>query len=479
MPEFSEAELGRMQPPVVRQDADGLPRGGTFPLAHVSTYAAQLGNSARAYSQRFDDAMKYSRLDADRMRLDPIIAPCLDIRAFTTSLLTWSVVPEDESDPDQKKNCDELTRIIKRTPRFVEGLRWLLYDGIFSGRSALCARFGWGVDRRWQCTGFRPVLGDKLAFKWDGSTGLSVNLVSVHDKDKHLIDFLDLTPVYWLTPDERECMIVHRQFAEDTDYMRWQSAGSIHGVGLRQKLYWVWKLKQDIWKMGLDFLQWFARGLMVYYFDSGNDEHLKAVKYWVEHQDGNSAMLFPVLPTKAGQVPTIKSPVERFDVGTASPAFLQQLLTTYFDELEKFIILHQIGTTSAMSTGLGSGQSQAHETTFDAVVKMDALMLGESLTQDFLGPLCRANFPGMPLPRFSFNIDTPNVQQTIDTAEAIVNMGGSVSQELLEEAGGFSKPKQTDTILGGPQASQPVAVGSTPSNMPMVSGDATGQQPVN
>jgi hypothetical protein len=476
MTNYSEAERGRAPQPAARQDANGLPRGGTYPLPHPATFGAQINATKRAYSQRFDESLRYSRTDADRMRIDPVISTCLDVRAFTTSLLPWSIKPEDEADPLQKAAAEDTMRLVRRLPRIVETFRWLNYDGVFSGKSGSFIRFGWGVDRKWQPTAARPVLGDKLAYKWDGTVGVSVRTGEVPGVR---VDYLDSTPVYWLTEEERECMVVHRQFAEDTDYLRSLGAGAIHGIGLRQKLYWVWKLKQEIWKMSLDFLQWFAKGLMVYYFESGNDEHLKAVAEWVEKQDGNSAMLFPVVTSPgADGKPYFQKPVERFDVSNASPAFLQSLITDYFDDLFRFIILHQSGTTAQMATGLGSGQSQAHETTFDAVVKMDAICLGETLSLDLLRPMYRANHPGVPFGRWEFAIETPNVAQALETARTIVELGGSVSQENLEETGGVPKAKSTDTILGGPAANQPMAVGAQPDGVPMVSGDQSGQQPV-
>jgi hypothetical protein len=253
-------------------------------------------------------------------------------------------------------------------------------------------------------------------------------------------------------------------------------AGAIEGVGLRHFLYWIWVLKNEIWRMSLDFLQWFAKGLMVYYFESGNDEHLQQVKEWVETQNGDSAMLFPVFRDRANN--PFPRPVERFDVSTANPQFLQALITNYFDDLIKFTILHQSATTGAVNTGLGSGVAEAHENTFDVTcAKMDATALADTWTCDLVRVMYRENHPGIPPGRWVYSIDQPNSQAMLDGAKTIVELGGSVPMEPIMEASGIPLITKGDTVLGGPQPSQPAAVGALPDNMPAL-GDASGQQPV-
>jgi phage gp29-like protein len=215
---------------------------------------------------------------------------------------------------------------------------------------------------------------------------------------------------------------------------------------------------------------------MVYYFESGNADHQAAVEEWVNKQNGSAAMLFPVFRDQNNNPFT--KPVERFDVSSANPQFLQNLIVNYFDDLIKFTILHQSGTTSAIPGGLGSAVAEAHETTFDALVKMDALMLQDTYTSDLVGPWYRQNKPGIAPGKFEYNIDTPNAQSMVETAQAVVSMGGSIPMEPILSAAGIPAATKGQTILGGPQPSQPAAVGAIPDGTPMVGAGDDGSQPV-
>lgn len=469
--------MGRDQGHAAPTPSDALPRGGTLAVPHVVTTAGRINNSSRAYSQRMDTALQYNRDNAERMLDDPVISTCLRIRAGTTALLTWTVKPEDPENQLEVDAAAECEKHLRRIPRFVETHRWLLFNGLWCGRSGAQVRYGWTPDEKplWSPNWTRIVHGDKLAYKWDGRVGIAVQSASAL-RNHCQTEMVDSFPVYFLNDEERDCMIVHRCFSEDVSYWQTIQSGAIEGRGLRHYLYWIWVLKCEVWKMSLDFLQWFAKGLMVYYFEHGNVEHQNAVEEWVNKQNGNSALMFPVF-RDANNNPFTK-PVERFDVSSANPQFLQSLIVNYFDDLIKFTILHQSGTTSAIQGGLGSAVAEAHETTYDAIVKLDALMLQDTYTTDLVGPWYRQNKPGIAPGKFEFSVDTPNAQAMVEAAQGIVGMGGSVPMEPILEAAGIPAATKGQTILGGPQPSQPAAVGALPDGVPAVGAGDDGQQPV-
>lgn len=465
--DYSREEFGAPTPPPTPPTREGQPRGeARMPLPHPSEFMGQWNSAARAYSYMHDEAVSHSRENAERMRLDPVINACLQLRTYPTALLTSHIDPDDDEEQYQVDCAMKAQKILSHLPGFMFMRRWLLDDGLFKGRSGCWVRWQ-KVARRgrlWDVpTGFRPLDGDKLVFRWaENQVGVLVagNVPAPLDR----VGTSERGRVYWCTPEDREQLIVHEYQPEDSSFYTPQRAGSIHGTGLRGKLYWLWALKNRVWAMGMDFLQWFARGLTVFYFKSGNAEHYEAMKAWVEAQDGSSSLFIPWLP---GSDMAGYKPVERFEASTASPQFIQQLITQYFDDLFKLNILGQTLTSGTASTGLGSGVAQAHQSTFENFVKYDAIALGETLTRDLLQPFYRANFPGVPCGRWVMEVDDPNVQQMVENAQVLYQMGAAVPEEPLLEAAGLPKPKTGQTILTNVQPMQPAAVDGTPNNVPV------------
>ncbi len=72
----------------------------------------------------------------------------------------------------------------------------------------------------------------------------------------------------------------------------------------------------------------------------------------------------------------------------------------------KRYILGQTLTSEAEATGLGSGVADAHLATFADIVAYDARNLEETLTEDFVLPIQRWNFPKSDRFYMRFVIDT-------------------------------------------------------------------------
>lgn len=462
--QFTAEDAGLPFPKPTPTTPDGQPRGNAqFVLPHVEQFSGIFQSGQKTYLPTYDEAMRNSRVNARVMRLDPIIDACMRLRAYPTALLPFHIKPNDGQNKPEATAAATAESLLASMPGFLYGKRWLL-EAIFVGRSGLKIR--WEKDyqrgRTWELPAeFEPVAGDKLVYTWDRQVGIRVNGSFSGDTVND-----GWSRAYVLNPTEREQMIVHNFEPEDADYYLPQEAGAIFGRGLRDKLYWIWALKQKTWQQATDFLRWFANGLLVAYFESGNDEHRKAVESYVSGQLGNSVWLFP--RTKDG-APNFR-PIERFDVSTASPAFLQQLITEYFDEIIRQLIVGQTLTSGTAATGLGSGVAAAHQTTFDQIVKYDSVGLGETLTRDLLRPFYANNFPGIRCGSWQLDVDNPNVQQMMENAQVLYGMGGRISEEALLEAIGLPEVKPGDTILTQVQPMQPAAVGGLPEGVPVVNG---------
>ncbi len=461
-------ELGLPGPPARTIGPDSLPYGGgTMPLPHNKTFNSLYNFLGRAYRYYKDEALSFSLENTYRMTLDPVIWKALNLRFYPNAMLSWHLEPLDPEDPVQKTNAKNLEQVIRAFVLNVPRVRWWLLQGIWSGRSAVQFTHGWRYykGKNW----YVPVQsthidGDKLQFHWDGTVGVRVVSYFAHPQ----VTRSDVGPVYWLNPDERKQLVVHKYEPLDMPFWKPEFAGAINGSGLRGKLFWLWALKNRIWQMGVDYLEWFAAGITVYKFEYGNAEHQKAVAAWAAQADGKNAFMFPVFRDGTN---AFMDPIQRIDPGnSANAGFLQNLITSYFDELITQSIVNQTLTSGTAPTGLGSNIADAHEDTFENVVKYDAVSVDEAMTQDLVAVLNEVNCPGNPCPRWVSEVDNPNVQQVMDSAERIVGLGGAVPAEPLMSAAGLPTPKDGDTILSNVQPQQPAAVDGLPTGVPVVTG---------
>lgn len=468
---LSPEELGYDGPAPSPPDPTAPPVGlGRFAVPQVFTFQGVVNALNHVYPATFDEAQLHSRENADRMRSDPVIGGSLRLRMMAVALLTSHIEPDDPTDPAEVQAADDADRKLGHIRGLLNMKRSLL-DATFIGRAGWQNRWRWSFDktgRQWMTPGpaGRPIDGDKLVFDYADNVGVLVHAGSTGLTTRQT----ERGPAYFLSPDEREQVVVHKFEPTDAPFYRPQLSGAIHGLGLRNALYWLWALKSRIWSLSVDYLEWFAQGLTAYYFESGNAAHMKEVADWVKAQQGRKVLMFP--RTKDGG-PGFK-PIERFEAGTASSAFLQNLITGYFDDLIRQLILGQTLTSGTAPTGLGSGVASAHQQTFDQIVKYDAMLLDETLTSDLVAVFYRHNYPGMAPGRWVSDVDSPNAQQMIENAQAIWNMGGRVSEDALVEAASLPEPGPNDTLLSNVQPMQPAAVDGMPEGVPVVSGTPDG-----
>ena len=94
------------------------PNFGEQVIPHIFTVAGQSGLAGRAYLNA-DEAVRHSRSNAERMRVDCGIMECLEARQRASALLNWHLEAECES-AESKALIKDMTPIVARTPRFIE-----------------------------------------------------------------------------------------------------------------------------------------------------------------------------------------------------------------------------------------------------------------------------------------------------------------------------------------------------------------------
>jgi len=472
-------ERGQVRPSPPPPDREGLPRGdGMMPLPYHEQFQNQLNTYNRQFWDRFDEALQHSRENAYRMSLDPVVWPSLNIRAYPTAMLPGDAKPDDDEDEREISAAKRVTADVRSLTGLASLRRWLLVNGTFVGVSGAQIVYNWVPVKgklRMRPVSWMPIEGDSLSFDYGGWPSIRVRGGSVTGPQ---VIAGPSSMLYRLSPEERECVIIHRFNPEAADFWRPQNSRSAIGSGLRGKLYWLWALKSQLWQMGLDWLRWFARGFTVYYYEDGNNAHLQAVQAAVKGQDGSHAMMYPVPKNRLDGSPYYAKPFEHIAVNSSNAQFIQEMLTSYLDDLITYGILHQSPARQVGPAGAQSGTEAAnHRTTFDNLVKMDALQLDDTFTTDLVRLLYRTNEPDVTPGRWVSQIDSPNVEQLMESAQTIVSLGGSVPQKPLTEAAGIPEVKDGETVLGGLQPGTPSAVTGIPDGTPMVGANPSGLQP--
>lgn len=474
--------------------AGGLPGGGNKQFPHVLTFNSLLGSIARVYRDN-DEAIKSSRDNARFMRNDVGIMECLEARQRLTALLDWHLEPEDENSHEQKELCAKLTTILKRIRRFQEYRRNLL-EAIWYGKYAV--QHQWGRQRiegntyilptapkRLEGYGWSPINGDKLVFQHDdtswlssfektkhlGPVGILINraLAATAGIEKNNIVPTDRGMAYFPPIWKRELLAIHRHQIEDAPWESPVDAGSIHGVGVRSRIYWEWFQKQETLAYLLEYLERSAAGIEIWEYPIGNPDAKTAVENAANQRgSGNKGVI--LFPKPLGEDAAMFN-MHVVEPGMAGAEVLKSLLEQYFGHRIKRYILGQTLTSEADATGLGSGLADLHLDTLMQIVKYDARNLEETLTYELVRPLQRFNFPASSDIHIRFVIETedPNPSEKLDAYTQAWQMGARIKESDVLDAIGASAPESTDVVL------QNQGAGQQPQDPGMPGQEATGE----
>lgn len=445
-------------PPSPPPPGDLPPNHGRGPVAPYLEFAAIVDAGNRTYAWNFDEALRNSWCNAMAMLRDPVIFGALEKRMMPVSQLSFHIDPDDDTIEDQKEAAVAVKDIIDRI-HDRQGMFFCLQWAIWYGRAGVelawepVVRKGkaWQVPTRWY-----PINGDTLRFKWDDTVGIQVSGMFPGPAES-----TDRGLCHWLPPDERQCVIVHRHQREATDFWNGLQAGRYNGVGLRDRLYWIWFLKSNTLALMNNYLERFSNGLTIFYYDASNTEAKQEAIAAAQQQWSNTALIYPVWASNA-QI----NKVERVEVGTATPALLQELVTNYYDSILEKTILGQELTHGTAPTGLGSGVAEAHTDTMAMIVKFDAINLQSSLQTDLVDVIYRHNYPGMRPGRIVMEVETPNAGEVLEQAESLAALGLPVDGDQLYEVTKLSKPQQGSAAVSKNQPMAPAAVGAVPAGVP-------------
>lgn len=448
------------------------PNFGEHSLPHIVTFQGIISSIARIYRPS-DEAIKDSFENARFMRNDCGLMECIEQRQRSTALLNWHLEPDDENDKTQQWLCEQLTAILESTPRFMQYRENLLH-AIWFGRYGVSHRLRWKPVRgqmRLTIDRWRPVHGDKLAFRYDdgnqtfdedqvgirvgaGFTAGSMVAKRWTVEKINKVEPSDYGLVYFLEPYERSLLAIHKHMIEDGEYEDPQAAGKIHGVGIRSRIYWTWYQAQETLAWMMEYLERSAFGIEIWYYPWGNDEAKSKTRAAAEERIGQGRNII-LVPRPLGE-DTMAYGVERIEPSMAGLEACQKLVTEFFGHRMKRYILGQTLTSEASSTGLGSNLADIHLASFLQIVKYDATNLEETITTETVEPLKKFNWPryrDIPI-RFRIDTESADTEEKLKAYQSAYQMGMKLKAQDVYDIIGASQPEPGDEVLQDPQHAQ-------------------------
>jgi Protein of unknown function (DUF935) len=446
--------------------ADTMPPGqGENILPHYQTFSMLVNSMSRTYRWTYDEALKHSQENALAIRRDPVIMDALRSRQIPVSQLPWRIEGDDDQDESTNEGIKRVTETIKAIPRLQQFMMHL-EEAVWFGRYGVQTMNRWDYStgiKQLRIRDHRPINGDKLVFRWGGEVG-----ILVHAAYPGSWQVTDRGRAHFLTPEEREQLILHKFEPEDADFFEGELAGGINGVGIRSRVYWLWYLRQQVFSFLMDYLERVgAGGFTIYYYEMGNPASMAEVQQAAESQWRNNAILFPRYRDKTTQGPG----VENVAVSMGGASLLQALVTEYFDTIiRRYILGQSLTSEQAGGGGLGDGVAGLHEDTFARIIKYDAVNLQETLTTDLVATIQKYNAPRIKKPlRFIFEVDKPNVKELLEAAQIFFEMGGTLEEDELRSVTGLTKPAPGSSMIAKFQSMSPASMtGQTPVGTPML-----------
>tara|TARA_R110000796_G_scaffold57672_3_gene132925 strand:- start:5430 stop:10223 length:4794 start_codon:yes stop_codon:yes gene_type:complete len=435
------------------------PNYGRPIVPHVSTFQGMITSLAKAYRYS-DEALQHSKANAHMMLNDPAITEPLFSRMRITSQLNWHIEPEDENDEAQIKAAEVLTMLMKKIPNFAK-YRFALLLAVWYGRYAIENQYGVTTKngrKYYYINKWTPLSGDKLLFRYDDGSGkydpdqIGIRMSPALVKEDHIAGRYELEPTYdtlayFLKPWERKAMTVHRHILMDAEYESPIDGGMIHGVGLRNFLYWAWYQKQEAQAMVAEMVERSAMGFTIYYYPDGNAAAQEEVEKIASEQAHTNVITMP-----RGADGSDSYGIDQIPPNSAGIQILQDYIQEFCNRQIKLMIMGQTLSSEPGSTGMGSGVAGLQKNTLADIISFDANGLEETVTSEMLVPLRDFNMPEMRDVDFKFRIDTESSDPLKDLQglRQAWEMGAKIREQDVHDIIGTSAPGEGDTTLYNP-----------------------------
>lgn len=446
------------------------PLNDRFKIKHVETFSGIVSGVSKSYRWRFDEALRSNPEDARAMRRDGWLIALLRERQMPVARAKWHIEGDDPKDPREKQAADLITAIIKRIPRFSR-LRMNLRECDWYGKygvDCLCERINHRGQSVYTVTNWKPIHGDKIIFRWDGTPAILVQASKAsHYRDKGAtVINSDRGPAILLnTPSWRDGILIDTFEVADADWYEPDLAGAVQGLGLRHHVHWLWWLRAEVKANLLDYMSRVgAGGLTVVYYEAGNPEsEEKARDIARELESGNTV----ICPRPAGTSQQTNG-IERIEAGTGGAELLISINDSFFDDKIERLFVGQSASASSKSSGMGTHDTDLQADTKFQLIAGDASDLDDTLTSDLVAPLVRWNIPGADFRlRFVTDLREPDNDKKLEAVNKAYSMGVDFIKDEVRQLTGMGKPQPEDETLSQQQQQMnAMAMGGQPLGMP-------------
>jgi len=442
----------------LRPTRDGAPHpeAAGLSLPHSWTFVARVGGGNNTYwHDRWDEALRHSREDAEVMRRDAFLMSLLEERKRSVHQLPWELEIPDEKDRFQVEVRDGLTKAIRSIPHLPYVLWWWL-DAVWYGRTAV--QFLWGWDRgtvqgrrTLRVLDCAPIHGDKIGHQFDGTPYVLVDAARASMlREADLITTTAGGRGLRVVGPWADRILFHQHLIEDVDFFQADQGEAIHGVGVRHKIFWLNFLKLEWLANITDFFSRVGLGITLWEYEAGNTQALAAVKQAANDQSERAHIFVPVTPDAGGKP---RGGVQRIEVPTSGADALVKLIQYIDATIERYVI-GQEASSKASASGLGNEASaEFQRDTKRQIAAFDAALAGVSFTgtprqQGIVALFKRCTYPEADFPvTWKFNLESGESKDKLDAIKTVVEMGVKVKTDEARKAAGLSKPVDGDETI--------------------------------
>lgn len=346
------------------------------------------------------DLVDQADLAEDMEEKDAHIFSELSKRKRALLTMDWDIVPPRNETPAEQKAADQVKEFILDMDDFEDHLFDLL-DAIGKGYS-------------------------NLEMEW-------------HMQERYLLPTITHRPARWFTVNEEDRnQLLLRNDTGRGEALRpfgWIShihkakSGYVSRSGLHRVLAWPFLFKNYSVRDLAEFLEIYGLPVRLGTYPAGATDDEKATLLRAVTSIGHNAA--GIMPE--GMAMEFKDAAK----GGSGPF---KAMIDWCEASESKAILGGTLTSTAESTGLGSGQADVHNEVRHDLTESDAKQVNGTLTRDLIWPLVALNIGGISIdraPRFRFLTQQPeDLKIRADRDKVIYEMGRKLSDEKFEEVYG-------------------------------------------
>lgn len=456
-------------PPVDPNSREQLPAGGgQWPVPVQYNVISLLNQTYRAFYHTYDEAIRHSRANAEAMRRDLVVMGALRDAQMPVAQLSWHLEALDETDPQQVQATQKIEKAIRKSHN-LQLFHMANLEAIWFGRAATMCRYRWDeydpslmVMHDWM-----PIHGDSLVPRWASNEwGLLVSGMYEGETDSYSVG----GRVHWLTPEERTSVVIHTHEPEAPDFYEAQKSGSIRGVGVRGRTYWWWWMLSNMRALLLDLVERVGSGVWLSYFDASNPQGRSDMEAAIASYRDKRVISIP--RNRDGQTPY---GLEIMEPSLNSIAAFRELIAYYESELRDYITGHSINPGSTIR--IGGDPTGLAEGAISRTTRYHATNLQETYNKEWLPVYARYMTPGIPPPKWVFEIELPNADLVAQGAQLVASLNGEIDLDQIREVFTLRKPQPGSQISSKIQGLSPTAITQQPTGVPAVQSPTTSQQP--